>query len=287
MPAEVGIYAILARSAPRAVVFRRGPSKRVLLLSWNTDTDQFVEGQWLKGRIYERRCDLSPDGELLLYFAATYREPYYSWSALSKPPHLTALALWPKGDSWGGGGHFESKSRIALNHRQSEMTLADGFRLPKRLTIVPFGAHSGWGEDHPVWTKRLERDGWTLLHPGTPGEKSFDPPITWAKPHPISPERYTLQMTIHNIHVPNGPWYLTRHAVVSAEGESHRIGRSSWADWAPSGDLLFAKRSCLYRLEYARGELASLERAREIVNLSGQSFVAREPTAEAGQWPRR
>ncbi|MBV8516144.1 MAG: hypothetical protein JO197_01960 [Acidobacteria bacterium] len=97
MSHDVRIYALLARSTARAVVFRRGPSKRVFLLGWNTANDQFEQGQWLKGRIYERRCDLSPDGQLLLYFAANYQEPYFSWSAISRPPYLTALALWPKG----------------------------------------------------------------------------------------------------------------------------------------------------------------------------------------------
>lgn len=54
---QVRLYAILARKAPIAVIFRRGPSKRVLLVLWHTDNDQFHEGQWLKGRIYERRCE--------------------------------------------------------------------------------------------------------------------------------------------------------------------------------------------------------------------------------------
>jgi hypothetical protein len=57
---QIRLYCILARETPLAVVFRRGPSKQVLLVLWHTDTDQFHEGQWLKGRIYERRCDLSP-----------------------------------------------------------------------------------------------------------------------------------------------------------------------------------------------------------------------------------
>jgi hypothetical protein len=68
-----------------------------LLALWHTDTDQFDEGQWLKARIYERRCDLSPDGKLLTYFAANHKQPYYSWTAISKPPFLTALALWSRG----------------------------------------------------------------------------------------------------------------------------------------------------------------------------------------------
>jgi hypothetical protein len=29
------------------------------------------------------------------------RKPFQSWSAISRTPYLTALALWPKGDGWG------------------------------------------------------------------------------------------------------------------------------------------------------------------------------------------
>ena len=109
------LYALIAREARKAVVFRRGPSKSVLLLAWDLENDTLTPGQWLRGRIYERRCDLSPDGELLAYFAANQREPLYSWTAVSRPPYLTALALWPKGDCWGGGGLFRHERTLALN----------------------------------------------------------------------------------------------------------------------------------------------------------------------------
>src|SRR5262249_25498999 len=52
----------------------------------------------VQGRIYERRCDLTPAGDRLVYFAASFRQPLHSWTAISRPPYLTALALWPKGD---------------------------------------------------------------------------------------------------------------------------------------------------------------------------------------------
>ena len=103
------LYALIARDARRAVVFRRGPSKQVLVLLWNLKDDVLVPGQWFKGRIYERRCDLSPDGEMLAYFAAKHRGPFGTWTAVSRPPYLTALALWPKGDAWGGGALFEDE----------------------------------------------------------------------------------------------------------------------------------------------------------------------------------
>jgi len=63
---SIRIYAILARKAPFAVLFRRGPSKQVLTIGWDTQTHEFRMGQWFKGRLYERRCDLSPSGEKLV-----------------------------------------------------------------------------------------------------------------------------------------------------------------------------------------------------------------------------
>ncbi len=66
------LHAILAREADRAVVFRRGPSDRVAVIGWNLADDTFSLGQWFRGRIYGYRCDLSPDGRYLVYFAAKY-----------------------------------------------------------------------------------------------------------------------------------------------------------------------------------------------------------------------
>ena len=69
------IHVIFAREAPKAVVFRRGPSGQVCTLGWDLETDTFTMGQWQKGRIYEYRSDLSPDGSLMIYFATDFRRP--------------------------------------------------------------------------------------------------------------------------------------------------------------------------------------------------------------------
>jgi hypothetical protein len=58
------LHVLLARRSGRGVVLRRGPSERVALVAWDTDRHGFELGQWFHGRIYERRCDLSPSGEL-------------------------------------------------------------------------------------------------------------------------------------------------------------------------------------------------------------------------------
>lgn len=66
------IHVILARESDNAVVFRRGPSNKVAVIGWNRNDDTFSVGQWFYGRIYEYRCDVSPDGRHILYFAAKY-----------------------------------------------------------------------------------------------------------------------------------------------------------------------------------------------------------------------
>ena len=66
------LHVILAREGSRAVVFRRGPADKVAVIGWERRNDTFTPGQWLRGRIYPYRCDLSPKGEYLIYFAAQY-----------------------------------------------------------------------------------------------------------------------------------------------------------------------------------------------------------------------
>jgi hypothetical protein len=151
------IYAILARDEPVGVIFRRGPSKQVLLIRWNIRDDTFEIGQWFRGRIYERRCDLSPNGKLLIYFASKQKPPLFTWTAISQPPYFTALALWPKGDCWNGGGWFVTDKKIKLNHGMLEAALHPDFR-PGPIKVAGL-AESG-GEERTVWDIVRQRDGW-------------------------------------------------------------------------------------------------------------------------------
>jgi hypothetical protein len=111
------LFVITARDAPIAIVLRRGPSKWYHVLRWHTHNDTFEPGAWFHGRIYEERCDLSPDGSLMVYFChgGAWRPDYTaSWTAVSRAPWLHALALWPWGSTWGGGGRFLDNRRLCL-----------------------------------------------------------------------------------------------------------------------------------------------------------------------------
>lgn len=165
-PCPARLHVLLARDVAVGVVIRRGPSKQVVTLLWQRDCDEFTLGQWLrKGRIYERRCDLSPDGEHLLYFAAHHRpnsESGGSWTAISQAPYLKALVMLAKGDCWEGGGLWLGPRKYWLNDRyNSHTTLHDNGQFECEHT-KPYTEN--WGaECLSVYVPRLLRDGWQLV----------------------------------------------------------------------------------------------------------------------------
>lgn len=253
------LYAILAREARTGVIFRRGPSKQVQLIRWDLRDDSFEHGQWLMGRIYERRCDLSPSGRLLVYFAATNRAPYGSWTAISKPPFFTALALWPKGNAWGGGGVFEDEDTLLLNHslEWDNVELADGFRLKPGMQIKPCGERSGRGEDKPINGMMRERDGWRSVEGGEGhfGDLNATTLYRFSKPQimeKLGPNGRRLQMILYAVGRRNEAWYDIDHRVIDRDGAVLvDLAESSWADW-DGGDLVFARHGCLYRMSKSR-----------------------------------
>ncbi|GAA5787074.1 hypothetical protein [Chitiniphilus shinanonensis] len=118
-PALCRLTAWFASRAPVAVLLRRGPGAWVQMIKWRVEDDTLACGQWLKGRIREEVSDLSEDGELFLYLArqdtrkAMLRFGTTTWTALSRPPFFTALALWPHA-GYCGGGEFVGRRAMQL-----------------------------------------------------------------------------------------------------------------------------------------------------------------------------
>lgn len=283
------LYALIARDARKAVVFRRGPSKNVLLLDWDLKTDTLTPGQWFKGRIYERRCDLSPNGDLLVYFAAKHHGPLGTWTAVSRPPYLAALALWAKGDAWGGGGLFDDARTLRLNHRLGhESHVADGFTLPKTFRVKGLGERPGWGEDAPIHTMRLARDGWSEVLAGEASDYTSKGPFSWVYYAPMVVEKAVrgkarLRVSLHGIGERDGPWYVqTAHVVDEAASPIAELGRIDWADLDHTGDVLFARNGCLYRLSghNLTGEAAL------VADLNALRFQPRVAPGFANGWPK-
>ena len=153
------ISALFARDTNKAVIFRRGPSEWTQQILWDTKTDTFDYGQWIKGGLKVDKCDLSPSGTYLMYFAQKYNasDPAYTtFTAISKPPTFTAITLWPLGDSWHGGGLFITDTQIALDH-PADKREADP-RHPNTLFTLVEPAKMSWVEE-----QRMLRDGWKVL----------------------------------------------------------------------------------------------------------------------------
>jgi hypothetical protein len=266
------LFVILARRAPVGVIFRRGPSRQVLLIRWDTARDRFETGQWFKGRIYERRCDLSPGGEKLLYFAASFRKPLYSWTAISRPPYLTALAVWPKGDTWNGGGQFATEHDIVLNHPRGQAEPDPGRPAPK-VRIVQYA--TARGEDDTVYWPLLERNGWRRRPAEAWPREAFE---VWARPRVRS--KLTLEMAVVGVRRRPGAWYRVEYRIVDERRQSEEwLGLLDWADWDHAGHLVFARAGCLFRRPVVRG------RPGAPVQLADFSALAFEPVV-APEWAR-
>ncbi len=277
------LYALLARNHSNGVVFRRGPSKLVQLLQWDLANDTLTPGQWFKGRVYERLCDLSPDGKYLLYFAANFKPPYGTWSAISKPPYFSALALWPKGDTWGGGGLFDADSNgITLNHSPSEMAMADGFKLPPNFRVRKQAEFSGWGTGELVLSHRLVRDGWIPHSEGVRKQNKFGSklrieytePQIWIKA--ALNGKAKIAMETHGMYERRGAMYVHE---LKYENEQEQIdfGRCDWADITKEGVVYFSTDGVLKKKRPGR-------EVEIIADLTENSFEEVVPTEQALEW---
>ncbi|MFZ1917688.1 MAG: hypothetical protein WAU58_08960 [Terriglobales bacterium] len=251
---------LLARSAPIGIVFRRGPTRWVQAIKWNTKNDDFESGQWLHGRVYVGRSDLSPDGSLLIYFAGKFKkserpeEDSYAWTAISKPPYLTALARWPKGDCWHGGGLFTSAGEVFLNHRPEDAK-PDPLHLPRGIRVRP--NPEARGEDDPITIPRMERDGWSFvqwLDYDFMGRRTKRPAIfeklSRRKKVTLRVEKYHDNLSERWV------CYL-----VNNKGKQIDIGIGTWVDFDQQGRIVFASEGKLFSVSLRGDEIKLVELA--------------------------
>ena len=253
------LHVLLARHKPLGVVMRRGPSKTFCTLLWNLRTDAFTMRQWIKARLYPMRSDLSPDGRYLIYFALNGRwqsETRGSYTAISRAPYLKAIALYPKGDAWGGGGLWAGSRTFWLNHlapREPPLRSAGEVR-PDLSVKRPGGVY----ECPYVYYEQLQRDGWTVTSDRDEGrvigifEKSAG--------------AWTLRKTLF---FDNS--YRCRHALVHREsGTEHDCADWEWAEVRGPG-FLYAARGCLHR---AKVTLKHGIESRLVRDFNGMKFEA-------------
>jgi len=270
------LHVLLARSAPVALVLRRGPSKSIAAIEWNRATDRFTLGQWLRGRIYEKRSDLSPDGKHFIYFAMNgqWSSPTAgSWTAISRAPYLRAIALFAKGDCWHGGGLFVDNRTYWLNDGYGHKVLTNTTEVT-RADPAPYAPHWG-GECWGVYFNRLVRDGWTprpdLAPQGTRagGMMVFERPL---------PHGWVLRKLAQAGNAPPGKGiYFDEHELVEPTRGSE-LQRPSW-EWADvDGDrLVWAEAGALWagRITARSGKLDDpIDSPKLLHDFSAMTFAA-------------
>jgi hypothetical protein len=269
------LHVLFARRARTAVVLRRGPSRAVAVVGWDRDRDTFALGQWLRGRIYERRSDLSPDGRHLIYFAMNGRwtgRAKGAWTAISRAPYLHAIALFAKGDCWHGGGLFVDDRTYWLNDGYGHAVLEDTTDV-RRADPAPYRPEWG-GECWGVYFPRLLRDGWTMRgdisdHGTSESSVVFERPLAHG---------WTLRRIARaTIGAPPGKGvYHDEHDLVHASGRE--VMRHGW-EWAePDGDrLVWAEAGALWagRITAASAKRADpVDGARVLHDFSAMAFEA-------------
>lgn len=105
----VRLHLFFATDNDDAVILRRARDKEYNLVGWDRATDTFIEGQWIRKYVSPSLCSLSPDGRHFMYYIANAdprRAASEQFTAISRPPWFTALALFPQGGTWRAGGSF-------------------------------------------------------------------------------------------------------------------------------------------------------------------------------------
>ncbi|MEM7749631.1 MAG: hypothetical protein AAF346_15365 [Pseudomonadota bacterium] len=125
---EPKIRGYLARRANTAVFLYRRRRNETWLITCDygdgkgkSKRPRFEVGSRFAGRFYPGRCSLSPNGDHFVYFVmgghqSTFADQHYCWTAMCKPPQITAEFLLPHDDTWGGGGVFlDDKSLVIFS----------------------------------------------------------------------------------------------------------------------------------------------------------------------------
>ncbi len=162
------IDGIVAREAPVAVIFRRGPSSHTQLLTWNLETDEITPGQWITSKVYPRKSDLSPDGKLLVasFLNCSSRRDecfgseleFDAWTSVSRPPYFNPIAAWHGFSVWYGGGLWHSSQELRRNAIDEDVAVPAPSWLRVTQTAIGVGQEL-------VFAHRLHESGWKILQP--------------------------------------------------------------------------------------------------------------------------
>lgn len=154
------VHVLTRPNIDSALIILRKSKKGTAFLELNFLNNTVNEGQWIQGKVYERRCDLSENGKYIIYFAAKFHKKKNPrvWTAVSKFPYFKALDFYEKRDTYNGGGFFLSKDIYLLNETYAHTELYKNSSLQvKRGKLNDVLLDN---ETDGIYYPRLRRDGW-------------------------------------------------------------------------------------------------------------------------------
>lgn len=185
----------------------------------------------------------------MVYFASKFnpkkvedKEYTYAWTAVSRPPYLSALALWPKGNTYREGGIFTTEQDLFLNHLPDK-TEPHPEHLPTglRVTSNPEALRDGEGALDDPWRvlQGLEYYYWErrTTKPGVKERKS---------------PRGNAALQVEVYFDPEEQWICS---LVTKQGKVFSIGIGTWADFDRKGRLIFASEGRLFETKLRAGKI--------------------------------
>ena len=203
--------------------------------------------QWLKGRIYERRSDISSLGDYWIYFAMNgkWHCNVGSWTAIARVPWLKAIAFFPKGDCWFGGGLFLDNNSYWLNggYIDNHELYFDSYKVKRNRTYTPPNYYGG--ECLTVYYNRLQRDGWKLIE--WSDEVYLDSETVFEKK---LYHQWILRKICHEQagSPPGKGCYWDEHILYNDTGKLFIYPDWEWAEWLDNA-IFYAEKGCLYRVQ--------------------------------------
>lgn len=283
---------LFASQSPLAVVHRTGPRRHHQLLLWDTKSDTFTPGQWMKGLV--RLWDLSPDGSKLIYWAAQYHA--------SAPRHSRRI-LAPDGDETFDPLATPAHVVARFNKRYPKRKLPLYMTGGKKLAPPPREIQGVWtAVSNPPYFSALAI--WPCLGHWTGGgyfasnhdiviyepESAITPISNSAMPSNFKTHSFVAsgvmkpsadQLARNPRHDPDDTQRAVAAALVRAGAKF-----VDWTRMTPLGDILFACDGSIYRHTGVPSSIGPnlLSDARRLVDLSANRFELIRPPAAAMRW---
>jgi hypothetical protein len=278
------LFGIPAAEAPVVAVLRRGPSGWFHVGRWQTDVPAYEPGAWLHGTLYPQRCDLSPDGRWLVYFALKANARWAlggTYVAVSRLPWLTALAGWGTDGTWTSG--FAFVPRGTARHPPTAPDIGDigpllaRYELDQRLAgSFAVERARGWTET-PDSPPRTEADIWD--------ERRVDR-VTMQKPRPGDPSVVLAVRGWYAAHrgldPRRGPArYRLVHTPRDGAPRETPLDGVGWADWTGDGRLLVATETGALQVREGRPLPVTVTWTADLAALSPARTL---PPEDAARW---